>query len=120
MVRIWREELSLRGIIFGALSSLCLASPAKASVVLAGVMLDSRANKSFFRKPRLSASALVSAALPERMRTILFSLAVTFLVTSASAAPLLNQANSVANPSIKRMDTIIPPRPTEGCPLGLR
>jgi len=34
------------------------------------------------------------------MRTILFSLAAACLVTTASAAPLLNQANSVVNPSI--------------------
>jgi hypothetical protein len=34
------------------------------------------------------------------MRTILFSLAVASFVTSASAAPLLNQANSVVGPSI--------------------
>jgi hypothetical protein len=34
------------------------------------------------------------------MRTILFSLAVASLVTGASAAPLLNPANSVVGPSI--------------------
>ena len=34
------------------------------------------------------------------MRTLLLSLVAVSLVTSASAAPLLNQANSVAGPSI--------------------
>jgi hypothetical protein len=34
------------------------------------------------------------------MRTVLFSLVAASLVTSASAAPLSNQANSVAGPSI--------------------
>jgi hypothetical protein len=34
------------------------------------------------------------------MRTVLFSLVVASLATSASAAPLLNQANSVVGPSI--------------------
>jgi hypothetical protein len=47
-----------------------------------------------------STLAAISFSERDTMRTILFSLAVASLVTSASAAPLLNQANSVVNPFI--------------------
>jgi len=62
------------------------------------------------------------------MRTILISIAAAFLVTSACAAPLFNQANSIPGLSIAENVKIVceadgfcyrPPRPTQGCPLGL-
>jgi hypothetical protein len=41
------------------------------------------------------------------MRTILYSLAAAFVFTSASAAPLLNQANVVAAPSLTEKVRIV-------------
>ena len=60
------------------------------------------------------------------MKAILFSAAMASLVTSASAAPLLNQANSVANPSIAENVKIVcqadgyyyPPKADRRLPVG--